>query len=267
MSVCKNNKLTGSSQFASSDISWPQCNAHRIIGDTCVAMTEWVANPRSGTSFDMIMQCKANSYNSSSSSSFSHVGLHLIEDVDQIQSASEYKLFTNINQQSHDDFYLSDSPNPDNQWGHSLSWVENSMQKKKSMQIKTSTPPTSANDSCAQLRNSFVPIFNTIATNNCPSMRRNAKWVRVAIASLSWGSMTSICLWIIYTQKSTMKLAKAKASGTPLPTFQFQESNIQKTEPGPSTSPYSTGPSTPSHEISLDMNGKSRRRPSTSTKN
>ena len=213
----------------------------------------------------MIMQCKANNY-SSSSSSFSHVGLPLIEGVDQIQSASEYKLFTNINQQSHDDFNVIDGPNPDDQWGHSFSW-ENSMQKKKSMQIKTSTPPASAIDSCAQLRNSFVPIFNTIATNNCPSMRRNAKWVLLAIASLSWGSMTSICLWIIYTRKSTMKLTKVKASGTPLPTLQFQESNIQKTEPGPSTSPYSSGPSTPSHDISLDVNGRSRRRPSTSTKN
>lgn len=222
-------------------------DACRLIGDTCAAMEEWVQNPRGGTSFDMIMKCPSNKTSSSYWSISS--GMPPPVEDDQIQYA-QFKFLNDIDQQNRD-FNLIDNPNPDGHQTYSV-WM-----MKKSIQIKTSAPPATALDSCTQLRNSFVPIFTTISTKNCPGMCRNAKWVWVALVTLSTGSMVSICLWIVFTRRSTMRLTKVQSSGNTLP-FKFEESK-EKSEAGSSSNntAYSTGHSSTNKEISLDVRRRS----------
>ncbi|KAG0568801.1 hypothetical protein KC19_6G046300 [Ceratodon purpureus] len=214
-----------------------------VIGDTCVAMKEWVENPRGGTSFDIIMKCKSSS-SKSSSSSLSLGQSPPVED-ERIHFA-EYKFVNDMNQQNHD-FYHVNIPNRNDHQGYSL-WI------RKSIQIKT-TIPTAAYDTCSQIRSMFVPILDTIVTNNCPSMRRNSKWVQVALGVLSWGSMMSISLWIVFTRRSTMRLTKIQAPGNPLP-LEFQETTKKK-DAGSSSA---TGYSTPTSEISINVYGGGRKR-------
>lgn len=211
-------------------------------------MQEWAANPRSGTSFDMIMDCGSNS----NSSSKSHLSTsRLPPTTDKEVPYTEYKFLKNIDQQENHE------PAEDS---FSL-WV-----KKKSVERKASTPPFTTVNTCAQMQQAYVPIFNSIVTNNCPSMCSNAKWVWVALITLSTGSTVSICLWIVYTRRCTMKLTKI--DGNDLPMLQFQESS--KKDAGASHqnaagSYNSTGPATPTTKE--DGNGGSRRRSKPKTVN
>ena len=91
-----------------------------------------------------------------------------------------------------------------------------------SNQQNSTAPPAAPTDPCAQIRDSLVPIFSAIVINSCPSMYKDAQRVWKSLFALSTGSMVSICLWILYTRRSTMRLTKVQASGNPL-SFQFEE--------------------------------------------
>lgn len=226
--------------------SWFQYNACRVLGDTCVAMQEWAANPRNGTSFDVIMKCHSSSHTSSS-----HLNIGEVPPIadDEVQY-TEYKFLNEI-EQKNQEFY-------DDHRSFSL-------RVKKPVQRKASTQPYANVDSCAQMQQAFVPIFDTIVTNNCPSMCRNAKWVWAALVTLSTGSMVSIGLWIVFTRRCTMRLTKVDGGKTP--TFQLQESSKKKdagTSYHNAGGAYPTGPSTPNKE---DVNGGSRRRSKPKTVN
>jgi hypothetical protein len=61
------------------------------------------------------------------------------------------------------------------------------------------------NESCGAMRASFVPTLDTIVKYDCPEISRNTLWVTLAMVTLSGGSMFQICLWIIFTRRSTMR--------------------------------------------------------------
>nr|XP_024357587.1 uncharacterized protein LOC112273268 isoform X3 [Physcomitrium patens] len=206
----------------------------RVIGDTCVAMQEWADDPRPGSSFDMIMKCGSD-LNSSSS----HLSIgELLTVADGETQFPDYKFVNGIHQRYHETSVL------ENDDGHL-----NHIEKDKSIQEKPST-----NDTCAVLRQSFVEIFQTVATNNCPGMRRNAKWVWMALVALSAGSTVSICLWILFTRRSTIRLRKVDLCSNQM-SFGFEASNKKNDNIGAGASSTTTG-----EEFSVDVNGGGRRR-------
>jgi len=217
-------------------------------------MQEWSANPRTGTSFDIIVQCGGSDSNSSSNSSHFST-LRLPPMTEEKVQYTEYKLLLNDFEQKNHEFYEPDDESF-------------SLREKKSVQRKTSSPPSnSTTDGCAQLQKAFVQIFETIVNNNCPSMRRNAQWVWISLVTLSTGSTVSICLWIVFTRRSTMRLTKLEGGNIPM--FEFQESSAKKTDAGEkfhdAAGTQSTGSSTPN--TNEDGNGGSRRRSKPKTVN
>ncbi|XP_073387405.1 uncharacterized protein [Physcomitrium patens] len=207
---------------------------YTVIGDTCVAMQEWADDPRPGSSFDMIMKCGSD-LNSSSS----HLSIgELLTVADGETQFPDYKFVNGIHQRYHETSVL------ENDDGHL-----NHIEKDKSIQEKPST-----NDTCAVLRQSFVEIFQTVATNNCPGMRRNAKWVWMALVALSAGSTVSICLWILFTRRSTIRLRKVDLCSNQM-SFGFEASNKKNDNIGAGASSTTTG-----EEFSVDVNGGGRRR-------
>ncbi|XP_073387417.1 uncharacterized protein [Physcomitrium patens] len=218
--------------------TWILCGVflllYSVIGDTCVAMQEWADDPRPGSSFDMIMKCGSD-LNSSSS----HLSIgELLTVADGETQFPDYKFVNGIHQRYHETSVL------ENDDGHL-----NHIEKDKSIQEKPST-----NDTCAVLRQSFVEIFQTVATNNCPGMRRNAKWVWMALVALSAGSTVSICLWILFTRRSTIRLRKVDLCSNQM-SFGFEASNKKNDNIGAGASSTTTG-----EEFSVDVNGGGRRR-------
>lgn len=197
-------------------------------------MQEWADDPRPGSSFDMIMKCGSD-LNSSSS----HLSIgELLTVADGETQFPDYKFVNGIHQRYHETSVL------ENDDGHL-----NHIEKDKSIQEKPST-----NDTCAVLRQSFVEIFQTVATNNCPGMRRNAKWVWMALVALSAGSTVSICLWILFTRRSTIRLRKVDLCSNQM-SFGFEASNKKNDNIGAGASSTTTG-----EEFSVDVNGGGRRR-------
>lgn len=162
----------------------------RLFGDTCLAMQEWVANPQSGTSFDLIMQCNQIS---DTSSHFRAIKLHptsdeLPLDIEVTDSVEDYFIQIGKDLEPYKDIL-----------GHERSSNEHLVEQKSS---SSSSYPS---DECQQMLTIFVPILQNIETKHCPSLCEYSMWVWVGLATLSTGSTLQIISWLLFIRRANMQ--------------------------------------------------------------
>lgn len=229
-------------------------NGCRVFGDTCAAIDEWTANPRNGTAFDIIVRCELNHTKPARGHRHTSLGKlptteedsipfpeykplsdlsHLpalppitndetpfpeYESLNDIHPAAvdneipfpEYKSVNDTYNPDYDPYPIDD-PNDANEQNREF-WMQLTIQQKDA---------ASENESCIILRQAFVPILDTISKFNCPGILRNTLWVTLAMVTLSGGSMFSICLWIVITRRSTMRLRKMVPADNQLPFYAY----------------------------------------------
>ena len=207
-------------------------------------MEEWSTNPRSGTSFDLIMSCQVNhtKYRGRRpvpTSVFSQLpqikndeikypDYKFLSDLNYVSSSVDNEI-PHPNYDSSDDDYEIPFPeykslngvNNSNSEPHPIDdhndvkkyWMEFTIQKKD----YTATE----NESCSAMEAAFAEILKMIVTYNCPNICKNTLWVTLAMVTLSGGSMFQICVWIIFIRRSTIRLKKTVPSENQLPFYNY----------------------------------------------
>lgn len=164
----------------------------RLFGDTCLAMQEWVANPQSGTSFDLLMQCTQKP---GTSSHFRAIKFHptsdeLPLDIEVTDSVEDYLIRIGKDLEPHKDIL-----------GHERSSNEHLVEQKPSLS-------SSPSNECQQMLTFFVPIFQNIETKHCPNLCEYSMWVWVGLATLSTGSTLLIISWLLFIRRANMRYRK-----------------------------------------------------------
>lgn len=159
----------------------------RLFGDTCLAMQEWVANPQSGTSFDLIMHCNQKS---DTSSHFSAIKFHptsdeLPLDIEVADSVKDYLIRIGKDLEPYKDIL-----------GHERSTSENLVEQQ-----------TPSSNGCQQMT-IFASILQNIETKHCSSLCEYSMWVWVGLATLSTGSTLLIISWLLFIRRANMQYRK-----------------------------------------------------------
>ncbi|KAI7726121.1 hypothetical protein M8C21_020200 [Ambrosia artemisiifolia] len=209
---------------------------HNIVGDTCVAMNEWVENPMAHTALDDILPCVDNSTAQETMSQSKEVEFQLVEMVNSIINN-----ISNINPQPSFPRALNY-----NQSGPLVPTLCNPLTADKTdrtcqageLQFDNATKvwsnyvcQVSSNDTCTTtgrltpkmyqqmsvavnvthgltkygsfmtglLDCSFVrETFIEIHKDHCPDLNRFSEWVYIGLAVVSAAVMLSLVLWVLY---------------------------------------------------------------------
>ncbi|XP_077216924.1 uncharacterized protein LOC143851394 [Tasmannia lanceolata] len=211
---------------------------HNVVGDTCVAMDEWVVHPHSHTALDDILPCVDVATANESLYQSKEVTFQLVNVVNQV-----------INNVSNRNFPPGLAPLYYNQSGPLMPVLcnpfasdmtdrvcvigevdfNNASQVWKNYVCEVSSAgicatmgratPNIYNQLTAavsvsyglfhytpfltQLQDcSFVrDVFLTISSNGCPGLQRHSKWVYVGLVMVSTAVMLSLIFWVIYARE------------------------------------------------------------------
>lgn len=211
---------------------------HNAVGDTCVAMDEWVQHPTAHTALDEILPCVDNATAQQTLLQSRDVARQLVILVDKIISDVTNR---NLPAQAGPVYYNQSGPlmpplcnpfNPDLTVRPCVPGevpLDNATEVWKNYTCEISpaglcrTPgrmtPTIASQMEAAVNVSYalyhyVPFlvelqdctfvrqaFTDISQKYCPGLRHNSRWIYVGLVLVSAGVMLSMILWVIYARE------------------------------------------------------------------
>ncbi|XP_056851091.1 uncharacterized protein LOC108828495 isoform X2 [Raphanus sativus] len=211
---------------------------HNVVGDTCVAMDQWVLNPTAHTALDDILPCVDNATASETLSQTKDVTYKLVEIVDNIINTMANK---NFPPQARPFYYNQSGPlmpllcNPfnadlsDHQCKPGEVHLNNATEVWKNYTCEYITPGTCSTPGrltpklytqmaaavnvsyglnkygpfLADLRGcNFVrSTFTDIERDHCPGLRRYTQWIYVGLVLVSTAVMLSLVFWVIYARE------------------------------------------------------------------
>ncbi|KAG2328772.1 hypothetical protein Bca52824_011500 [Brassica carinata] len=211
---------------------------HNVVGDTCVAMDQWVQNPTAHTALDDILPCVDNATASETLSQTKRVTYQLVDLVDNVINTMANKNFPS---QARPLYYNQSGPlmpllcNPfnadlsDHLCKPGEVHLSNATEVWKNYTCKFVTPGTcstpgrltpklytqmaaSVNVSyglykygpfLADLRGcNFVrSTFTDIERDHCPGLKRYTEWIYVGLVLVSTAVMLSLVFWVIYARE------------------------------------------------------------------
>ncbi|KAJ0265284.1 Plasma membrane fusion protein [Hirschfeldia incana] len=211
---------------------------HNVVGDTCVAMDQWVLNPTAHTALDDILPCVDNATATETLTQTKDVTYKLVEIVDNIINTMANK---NFPPQARPFYYNQSGPlmpllcNPfnadlsDHQCKPGEAHLSNATEvwKNYTCEIITrgtcSTPGRVTPELYTQLvaavnvsygLNKYGPFladlrgcnfvrstFTDIERDHCPGLRRYTQWIYVGLVLVSAAVMLSLVFWVIYARE------------------------------------------------------------------
>ncbi|XP_043720615.1 uncharacterized protein LOC122668109 [Telopea speciosissima] len=211
---------------------------HNVVGDTCVAMNEWVQNPTAHTALDDILPCVDNATANETLIQSKQVTFQLINMVNQV-----------IGNVSNRNFPPNFAPLYYNQSGPLMPllcnpFFPNMMDRKcvagevhfnNATQVwRNYVCEVSANGTCTTVGRVTPSIYNQMAAavnvsyglyryspflvqledctfvrdsfteinrDHCPGLRRYSKWVYIGLVMVSAAVMLSLIFWVIYARE------------------------------------------------------------------
>ncbi|KAI3673738.1 hypothetical protein L6452_39866 [Arctium lappa] len=212
---------------------------HNVMGDTCVAMDEWVQNPTAHTALDDILPCVDNATAKETvfqckDVTFQLVGIvnKIINNVANIEPSPPFIGFLNYNQSGPLVPTLCNPLNPDKtdrkcQVGEVDASNASEVWKDYVCQVSTQDICTNVGRLTPKMYNqmsaaanvssglsnygpflaglldcSFVRYtFTRVHSDHCPNLTEYSKWVYIGLAMVSVAVMLSLVLWVLYARE------------------------------------------------------------------
>ncbi|VAH53312.1 unnamed protein product [Triticum turgidum subsp. durum] len=174
---------------------------HNVVGDTCVAMDEWVTHPQDHTALDDILPCvDVGTANES---------MHRSEEVTAQLVALVNNVIVNI---SNRDFPPGLQPLYFNQSGPKMPVLCNPLKPDMSprecasgeVDFKTA-PGEWKKFQCQAKGPAGKETFTSISVNNCPGLRYFSRTVYHGLILVSASVMVSIVCWMVHTRQRSLR--------------------------------------------------------------
>ncbi|XP_076886350.1 uncharacterized protein LOC143536188 [Bidens hawaiensis] len=212
---------------------------HNIVGDTCVAMNEWVENPTAHTALDDILPCVDNATAQETMSQSKDVEYKLVEmvnfiinNISNINPRPSFPRSLNYNQSgplvptlcnpltaNKTDRACQPGElqfnNATKVWRNYICQVSKNdtctttgrltpkMYQQMSVAVNVSNGLAEYNPFLTGLLDcSFVrETFTKIQKDHCPDLNRFSEWVYIGLAMVSAAVMLSLVLWVLYARE------------------------------------------------------------------
>lgn len=190
---------------------------HNAVGDTCIAMEDWVSNPSAKTNLDEILPCVdvatasqalqvasklVNETANGINGIISQLNINVTEQVPPLCNPVQANLSV-VGCRNFTDAPEAWKPlvcgNNLNSTCHFTQGIYNQV----SASVKTINDLYIQTPFLVDLADcQFVRLtFRTIDEKNCPGLRKYSKWEFIGLALVSGGTMLCIVFWIVYSRK------------------------------------------------------------------
>ncbi|KAI3761497.1 hypothetical protein L1987_51914 [Smallanthus sonchifolius] len=235
---------------------------HNIVGDTCVAMNEWVENPMAHTALDDILPCVDNATTQETMSQskeveFQLVGMvnYIINNISNINPRPSFPILLNYNQSGP---LVPNLCNPLTANKTARICQAGELQFNNATKVwRNYVCQVSANDTCTTVGRltpkmyqqmsvavnvsaglteygpfltglldcSFVrETFMGIHKDHCPDLTRFSEWVYIGLAMVSAAVMLSLVLWVLYArEKKHRRYTKLVIESAPSPVTVYRQ--------------------------------------------
>lgn len=213
--------------------TWILCGVYIVlnnaIGDTCVAMKEWSANPSAQTSLSEIIPCVDISTTNKTLDETKRVTNETIMGINSVLatlnqgSSRSVPLLCNPVETQLSPPNCSNISDAPKEWlafvcnntsspqtcpagGKLTSQIYDQLNQSMNVinSIYSNTPFLLDLENCQFVRD----VFNTITTRYCGPLRKYSKWLYIGLALTSGGCMFAIPLWVVFSKRRKHRFSK-----------------------------------------------------------
>lgn len=219
---------------------------NNVVGDTCVAMDDWVGNPHANTALDEILPCVDSETAKETLDQSKRIVVDIVNGINQIitqvvnvdspppynQSGPFLPQLCSPRPASDSDQCASNHVTIDNASEVWLDYICRDISKQICTSVGRITPDiydqlsASLNVSSGLLNYSpflvslvnctFVrEAFRDISKNNCPELKRYSSWVYLGLTMVSTAVMLSLILWVVYAREKRHRMNSRRSITLP----------------------------------------------------